>query len=243
MLEIDQLGAARVHGGAAENRSEINEECWKKCAGREGLCKACGHNMACCKISMSDFIPACAGSGCHKFHCCVQARIDCAWAEWSSWRSCSKSCGGGKKGRSRRVKTQAHGGGKPCKGKDYEATECNSQRCPYNCRFEEWQDWKSCSRSCGGGSQKRERVKDQPRDGGKPCKGPSEEVRECKSFACPTLPPPPPTLPPPPPPPPSTTARRRPKSSARRLADLGTCRCIVVVVLGLIFVSHPSMVP
>lgn len=53
------------------------------------------------------------------------------WGKWSSYGSCSKTCGGGVKERTRQCNNPApkHGGSK-CPGADQQVTHCNVYRCP-----------------------------------------------------------------------------------------------------------------
>jgi hypothetical protein len=56
--------------------------------------------------------------------------IDCEWDRWDDWSDCSKTCGGGKKTRSREKKTRAQHGGMSCDGDSKEEMECSTQDCP-----------------------------------------------------------------------------------------------------------------
>ena len=56
--------------------------------------------------------------------------VNCRWGKWSSWESCSKSCGGGIQYRTRTVSQLAEHGGLQCKGSPYETNTCNEVGCP-----------------------------------------------------------------------------------------------------------------
>ena len=58
--------------------------------------------------------------------CCPQ---DCSWGSWGGWGSCSKTCGGGFKSRSR-SKSQADSCGGKCDGSPTDTSECNRDKCP-----------------------------------------------------------------------------------------------------------------
>ena len=57
--------------------------------------------------------------------------MNCKWSSWSSFTSCSKSCGsGGTQSRSR-SKTQVENyGGSPCLGSDSDSKSCFLKNCP-----------------------------------------------------------------------------------------------------------------
>ena len=55
---------------------------------------------------------------------------NCVWSRYGSWSECSQSCGGGEQVRVRRVKTQAAGGGRECRGGTRERRKCNQVSCP-----------------------------------------------------------------------------------------------------------------
>ena len=50
-----------------------------------------------------------------------------------------------------------------------------------------WDDWSDCTEDCGGGTQEKSRVCDNPapQGGGEDCQGRSYESRACNTFACP----------------------------------------------------------
>ena len=57
--------------------------------------------------------------------------VDCTWSSWSDWTSCSKTCGGGIKEKSRQVQTPAENGGSRCPKSDrLSRIACNEHDCP-----------------------------------------------------------------------------------------------------------------
>ena len=54
--------------------------------------------------------------------------VDCSWNSWQSWSSCTKSCGGGTKQKTR-TKNNAVCGGADCTGNDVVQTNCNTHCC------------------------------------------------------------------------------------------------------------------
>ena len=56
--------------------------------------------------------------------------VNCQWASWGSWQSCSKSCGGGTQKRYRTKSVVAQNGGNECSGSLEETMSCNTKVCP-----------------------------------------------------------------------------------------------------------------
>mmetsp|Transcript_26237 Transcript_26237/g.55659 ORF Transcript_26237/g.55659 Transcript_26237/m.55659 type:complete len:1597 (+) Transcript_26237:60-4850(+) len=111
--------------------------------------------------------------------------IDCAWDEWSEWSGCTCTCGGGQHTRSRRIKKQPSPGGRACDAKDKEQIQpCNTQKCgPEHCvdgEFGDWQEWGSCTVSCGGGVTWRHRkITKMANACGREPEGKNREVKFC----------------------------------------------------------------
>eukprot|EP00416_Gambierdiscus_australes_P025281 CAMPEP_0171058888 /NCGR_PEP_ID=MMETSP0766_2-20121228/2807_1 /TAXON_ID=439317 /ORGANISM="Gambierdiscus australes, Strain CAWD 149" /LENGTH=844 /DNA_ID=CAMNT_0011514241 /DNA_START=13 /DNA_END=2548 /DNA_ORIENTATION=- len=112
---------------------------------------------------------------------------DCAWGEWAEWSSCSNSCGGGQQSRLRSITKMPLGGGKFCPVQDKEEVKpCNTQQCEAKpCEdgeWGQWQDWTTCSQSCGGGTTYRVRqVLRMANSCGRAVTGDSRETRICNS--------------------------------------------------------------
>ena len=55
--------------------------------------------------------------------------VDCTWAPWKSWSTCTKSCGGGTR-RKNRIKLVIEAYGGTCSGNLTETQVCKEQKCP-----------------------------------------------------------------------------------------------------------------
>ncbi|XP_066538805.1 adhesion G protein-coupled receptor B1 isoform X1 [Hoplias malabaricus] len=110
--------------------------------------------------------------------------VDGVWNEWSSWSSCSASCSNGTMQRMRECNGPSHGGSE-CQGEWLQTRDCFLRECPVDGRWQQWTSWSSCTKTCGGGSQQRQRVCYGPFFGGESCPGDREEVRRCNEKRCP----------------------------------------------------------
>ncbi|XP_034337070.2 SCO-spondin [Magallana gigas] len=131
----------------------------------------------------------CVGAKEQIINCSIQhCPIDGKYSDWTAWSSCPHSCGGGFKSRLRRCNNPPpQYGGKQCSGNDKDYSKCNTQPCPINGAFGEWQAWSPCSHSCGGGNKKRLRQCNNPFPafGGKNCTGLFHESSDCNLSPCP----------------------------------------------------------
>ncbi|XP_006907796.1 hemicentin-1 isoform X1 [Pteropus alecto] len=121
---------------------------------------------------------------CNERHCPVDGK----WATWASWSTCTVSCGGGARQRTRDCSDPVpqYGGGK-CEGSDVQSDFCNSDPCPTHGNWSPWSGWGTCSRSCNGGQMRRYRTCDNPRPshGGRACGGPDSQIQRCNTDMCP----------------------------------------------------------
>ncbi|XP_063119929.1 adhesion G protein-coupled receptor B1 isoform X4 [Rattus norvegicus] len=115
---------------------------------------------------------------------CPGRAVDGNWNEWSSWSTCSASCSQGRQQRTRECNGPSYGGAE-CQGHWVETRDCFLQQCPVDGKWQAWASWGSCSVTCGGGSQRRERVCSGPFFGGAACQGPQDEYRQCGAQRCP----------------------------------------------------------
>lgn len=98
--------------------------------------------------------------------------VHCVTSQWSKFAACTKSCGTGRRWRSRSVVVDQAHGGVVCPSLK-SSTTCNRQACPVDCKYSPWGEWAPFS---GGGSKlKRTRtILAYPNFGGKACGAVSE---------------------------------------------------------------------
>ena len=101
-----------------------------------------------------------------------------SWSSWSSWTTCSHTCNGGTRSRSRTCE-----GGSTCPGDNYQQQICNTRSCPVAASWSSWGSWGGCSVTCGGGRQARIRLC----RNGNACAGASTQFRDCNEQACPGM--------------------------------------------------------
>ena len=123
--------------------------------------------------------------------------VDCTVGAWHAWSTCTKTCGGGARSRSRDVRYAAAHGGKPCPALG-ETVACATGACPpkctgteCDCQMAQWGSWGSCTTTCGIGHRQRDRVVHRPALTGQPCCafgapcGALTDLSSCEPKACP----------------------------------------------------------
>ena len=115
--------------------------------------------------------------------------VNGSYGPWSTWSTCSKSCGGGTQTR-HRIYTPPKRGGRdlPHGHSDLSQSQaCNTQGCPIDGYFTPWEAWSKCSKKCDGGTQTRVRSYYSAANGGRDIPG-SENMlvdrRSCNTQAC-----------------------------------------------------------
>ncbi len=166
-------------------------DCQVSAWGQWGLCSvSCGDGGSETRSRSVEIAAAHGGAACPALqqtrdcpnspHCPVH----CVVSSFSEYGTCSKSCGGGLRTRSRSVLTSANHGGVACPSLT-ETQQCNDQACPVDCVVSDWGDWTTCTKSCGGGQESQSRsIVFNPTSGGAPC-GTLSQTRSCNDQACP----------------------------------------------------------
>ena len=73
--------------------------------------------------------------------------VDCQWNSWGSWKSCSVSCGGGSRTRTRTKSVVAKNGGIDCPGDHQESQDCNTNSCQTECTHQTFIGDEECDAS------------------------------------------------------------------------------------------------
>lgn len=180
-----KFGEHGFHGASNEGHCQMCPENTFTSEGGGTACKPCA------AIDALRFQISSEGStSCH------DKKLDCLPGDWSQWGTCTKSCTPmigamknvlGASGTHYRTRAkvsqqpcalpdktmcnQAWGGGKACATFEWQQTQqCNEHPCPVNCETHDWSPWRSCSKTCGGGTSVRVRtIKVPPAHGGVAC--------------------------------------------------------------------------
>ncbi|KAL4224567.1 hypothetical protein ACF0H5_015268 [Mactra antiquata] len=106
---------------------------------------------------------------------------------WNDWSSCGVTCGPGTQRRYRECRKRHPDD--QCDGKQLEERACMESTCtePINGGWTYWNEWSSCSKSCGGGLQTRSRACSAPipTNGGLRCPGDEIQKKNCSDWKCP----------------------------------------------------------
>ncbi len=112
-------------------------------------------------------------------------------SSWSDWSSCSASCGGGTKNRTRTYTPAQNGGTELSEAeriKLIETQNCNTHSCPENGYLTAWGEWSDCNKTCGTGTKTRTRSYIAARNGGTDLsiseRSNLTETLNCNTHAC-----------------------------------------------------------
>jgi len=160
----------------------------------DGSCSAsCGGGSQRMARLCNSPAPSCGGRQCSgpadqavdcNTQCCA---VDGGWSSWTSYGSCSKACGGGKKKRTRScTNPRPSCGGRSCAGTSSQEAACNTHCCTVNGGWSAWSGYGACSKSCGGGMKTRTRTCTSPAPscGGAKCAGDADQESSCNTQCC-----------------------------------------------------------
>lgn len=160
-----------------------------------GSCSAsCGiglqrRDRSCSNPYPSRFGDHCFGDARDDEICLSSACQDGGWADWSTWSTCSRTCGDGIQTRSRTCDNPLPSiQGNYCQGNSYQVETCSLRNCPEtNGGWSTWSEWTHCSATCNTGMKTRLRDCDNPApsSGGTHCKGSPYDVKHCIIKSCP----------------------------------------------------------
>ncbi|KAL4226916.1 hypothetical protein ACF0H5_014894 [Mactra antiquata] len=195
---------ASLHGEKCQGDSNQTDSCntqhcpvdgsWSNWSVYSKCSTSCGNGTH-SRTRTCDFDPRydqgqnCTGSSVQNGNCWAgYCPVDGVWKDWTSWQSCSVTCGGGTQERSR---TCFHPVDRPigenCTGPDTESQSCGTNFCPVDGTLSLWTSWTACPVTCGGDIQIRNRTCDFPSDRphGKDCLGDLDQTQTCNSELCP----------------------------------------------------------
>ncbi|KAK3738880.1 hypothetical protein QZH41_014662 [Actinostola sp. cb2023] len=192
-------GGKNCAGEAKETRKCNTKPCpvdggWSEYPAWSACSKKCGEGTqkrrrTCTKPKPANGGKNCVGKSEETRKCTLKAcSVDGGWSKYPAWSACSKKCGGGTQKRTRScTKPKPARGGKKCVGAAVQTRKCNTKLCPVNGGWSKYSAWSTCSKKCGGGTQKRTRscTKPKPARGGKKCAGSAADTRKCNTKPCP----------------------------------------------------------
>lgn len=129
-------------------------------------CKSkCSSTSGCNAVSYKEAVGACLGTSMKAYttsesdwKCYFKNAVDCAWGEYGEWSTCSATCGGGTRTRTRDEATAASNGGDACPGSNTDTEDCSTDACPDSesedpktfgvCTSPVWNKWQ-CGKAIG----------------------------------------------------------------------------------------------
>nr|XP_026689790.1 thrombospondin type-1 domain-containing protein 7B-like isoform X3 [Ciona intestinalis] len=112
----------------------------------------------------------------------IQCPVDCQVGSWSSWGSCSVSCGNGTHSRTRNITVNPAYGGDSCPATVEHGTCVVPKQ---DCVVSSWGSWGVCSKACGPGSQNRSRIITVDTDHCGAACPPLQDSQGCTGIQCP----------------------------------------------------------
>uniref|UniRef100_A0A8C7GUL5 Thrombospondin 1 n=1 Tax=Oncorhynchus kisutch TaxID=8019 RepID=A0A8C7GUL5_ONCKI len=188
--EVADIARLRIGKGAVKDRfmdgwSPWSE--WTHCS------VSCGRGIQQRGRSCDRINSNCEGTSvqtrdCYPQECDKRFKQDGGWSHWSPWSSCSVTCGEGVITRIRLCNSPTpQMGGRDCQGQGRETEVCQKSPCPIDGVWGPWSLWDTCSVTCGGGFQTRQRLCNNPtpKYRGKECQGDGKTSQLCGKEDCP----------------------------------------------------------
>jgi hypothetical protein len=140
-------------------------------------------SLASCGGACGETSPSTSDSQSCNTGCCP---TNCVLGTWGSWSSCSATCDGGSRSRSRSVTLATCGGScSESSPSPSESQSCSTGCCPRDCQLSTWTSWGSCTASCGIGTRTRTRsVAVSASCGGATCSTALSEAGACDTGVC-----------------------------------------------------------
>mmetsp|Transcript_40498 Transcript_40498/g.128156 ORF Transcript_40498/g.128156 Transcript_40498/m.128156 type:complete len:1542 (-) Transcript_40498:50-4675(-) len=115
---------------------------------------------------------------------CLATTADCAFSPWSAWSQCNNP--EDQAMRERKIQSMSSKDGTPCTGSVKETKACSPVPVSVPCQFAPWQEWTSCSATCGSGRHTRmRRIDIESANGGATCNDAVLEAKICSVSVCP----------------------------------------------------------
>uniref|UniRef100_A0A8C7DKG5 Thrombospondin-1 n=1 Tax=Oncorhynchus kisutch TaxID=8019 RepID=A0A8C7DKG5_ONCKI len=175
------------------NPSDYAEDGWSPWSEWTHCSVSCGRGIQQRGRSCDRINSNCEGTSvqtrdCYPQECDKRFKQDGGWSHWSPWSSCSVTCGEGVITRIRLCNSPTpQMGGRDCQGQGRETEVCQESPCPINGGWGPWSLWDTCSVTCGGGLQTRQRLCNNPapKYNGKECQGDTKTSQLCGKEDCP----------------------------------------------------------
>uniref|UniRef100_A0A8C8EXH0 Thrombospondin 1a n=1 Tax=Oncorhynchus tshawytscha TaxID=74940 RepID=A0A8C8EXH0_ONCTS len=175
------------------NASDYAEDGWSPWSEWTHCSVSCGRGIQQRGRSCDRINSNCEGTSvqtrdCYPQECDKRFKQDGGWSHWSPWSSCSVTCGEGVITRIRLCNSPTpQMGGRDCQGQGRETEVCQKSPCPIDGVWGPWSLWDTCSVTCGGGFQTRQRLCNNPtpKYGGKECQGDGKTSQLCGKEDCP----------------------------------------------------------
>uniref|UniRef100_F6PV91 Hemicentin-1 n=1 Tax=Ciona intestinalis TaxID=7719 RepID=F6PV91_CIOIN len=156
--------------GTWVNSGSCSKECGTGAQQQTRTCNGGTPGVGGCPGSATQSIP------CNQHACPVLG----SWSSW--WSTCTVSCGGGT-----RTRTRSCNGGSVgsigCPGEESQTEPCNTYNCP---GWNNWGNWGECTASCGGGTREATRTCNTFGQAGATCSGDATKSEACNTTPCPT---------------------------------------------------------